>query len=595
MQSQVGKLKMINSLISSLLDENGLSATVLFTDSPQIKNEDKSNIEKLLGKRESLFKELDNFDFDNFVDDLNIANYYFSCNHLDNAIKFYDAALVKNPQSYLALSNKGLCLFRLSRFDDALACYNEALGIYKNLPEVIFMKGRVMLKKKEYDKAINEFYKITKLEPTNTKAKFYLAKSILKSGNKDGAIKILETIIASENHHDSLLLLGKIYFEIGKFSAAWSYLDALLKYSPNFIEGHILMGNTLSHLENPNDAIIHFTKVLEMSPNHLEAHINLGKIHMGLNNPNQALSYFDKVLEISPNHKTVLGYKIDLLQKTEKLDDALNCCQMLLESSNDIEPLLKKGILLYNFDKDNDALNVFNEILSTNESNQTALLFKGKIFMKRGELHEATLAFRSITKIDPFNQSALEDLAEVSFKLGDYEKSLEYYNKLLEQSNMEKWVERKAGLLSILGRYDESALIHTSLVREDNARVRSLEELGRIHYILNNHEKAIEFFDKVLCREPMNSKVILNKSMAYFSSSRYEKAIFCLEQILSDDPFYFHAQYQKARIQKILGNVKQSLDILSRITKSNPDFKIDISQDLVFDDLKDIEIFEKKE
>jgi tetratricopeptide (TPR) repeat protein len=160
---------------------------------------------------------------------------------------------------------------------------------------------------------------------------------------------------------------------------------------------------------------------------------------------------------------------------------------------------------------------------------------------------------------------------------------------------MEKWVERKAGLLSILGRYDESALIHTSLVKGDDARVRSLEELGRIHYILNNHEKAIEFFDKVLCREPMNSKVILNKSMAYFSSSRYEKAIFCLEQILSNDPFYFHAQYQKARIQKILGNVKQSLDILSRITKSNSDFKIVISQDLVFDDLKDIEIFEKKE
>ena len=595
MQPQVGKLKMINSLISGLLDENGLSATVLFTDSPKIKNEDKSSIEKLLEKRELLSKELDNFDFDNFIDDLNVANYYFSCNHLADAIKFYDAALVKNPQSYLALSNKGLCLFRLSRFDDALACYDNALRIYKNLPEVIFMKGRIMLKKKEYNKAISEFYKVIELEPTNTTAKFYLGKVLLKSGNKEGAIKILETIVASENHLDSLFLLAKIYFDLGKFSATWSYLDMLLKNSPNFIEGHILMGTTLSHLENPNDAIIHFTNVLEMSPNHLESHINLGKIHMGLNNPNQALSHFDKVLEISPNHKIALSYKIDLLQKTEKLDDALNCCQTLLDSSNDVDSLLKKGILLYNFEKDNDALNVFNDILSKNESNQTALLFKGKIFAKRGEQHEAILAFRSVLKTDPFNRSALEDLAEISFKLGDYEKSLECYNALLEQSNVEKWAQRKAGLLSVLGRYDESALIHMSLVKEDATRVRSLEELGRIHYILNNHEKAIEFFDRVLRSEPMNSKVVLNKAMAYFSSNKYEKAIFCLEQILSDDSFYFHAQYQKARIQKILGNVKQSLDILSRITKSNPDFKTVISQDLVFDDLNDIEIFEKKE
>ena len=73
------KLKMINGLIGSILDDNHISLTSLFPKLPEIDIDTRSKIEKLLDSRERIKTDIDDEDFDDFTDDLNLANYFLAC------------------------------------------------------------------------------------------------------------------------------------------------------------------------------------------------------------------------------------------------------------------------------------------------------------------------------------------------------------------------------------------------------------------------------------------------------------------------------------------------------------------------------------
>jgi hypothetical protein len=109
------KLKMINGLIGSILDDNHISLTSLFPKLPEVDIDTRSKIEKLLDSRARIKVDIDDEDFDDFTDDLNLANYFLACREFSESLKYYESALVKNSQSYAALCNKGLCLFKLSK------------------------------------------------------------------------------------------------------------------------------------------------------------------------------------------------------------------------------------------------------------------------------------------------------------------------------------------------------------------------------------------------------------------------------------------------------------------------------------------------
>ncbi len=593
--SALVKFKMVNGLISSILEENRVSFRSLFPKLPQIDTEVRSKIEKLLESRERIKCEIDgDSDFEDFTDDLNLANYFLACRKFSDSLRYYESALAKNPQSYSALCNKGLCLFKLSKLDDAITCYDEALSTYKNIPEAFFMKGKIMYAKQEFTEAVKQFQCVLDLESENIDAKFYLAKSLVKMGNIQNGIEMLEEIIENNDHIDSLLLLGQTFSNQKEYQKSIIYLNKLEEISPNHIEAHLLLGKAHALGGNYNEAIIHFEKILNKTPNNIEARLLLGKTNMDINNPNEAMSNFEKILEISPNHKDALNYKIELLEKSGRLDDAIECCDQLVESTSEPrDQLLKKGILLFNNNKYSNALSIFNEILGKTKTNNVALIYKAKIFEQKQEFQEALLCIENILKSDSENMEALEKAAEISLKVGNYEKGLSYTNQLLTKSSSDVILERKSHLLSILGRHEEAGQICMELIKNNKTNGQALYELGKIHLILNNFEKAVDFFDMAINISPINSKMILKKSMAYFSQQKYEDAILCLEQIPETDSLYNYAQFEKSKIQMLQGNTKQSLEILSKVIRTNDCFKLIASNEIIFESISNM--FEFKE
>lgn len=96
--SALVKFKMVNGLIGSILEENRVSFRTLFPKLPQIDTEVRSKIEKLLESRERIKCDIDgDNDFEDFTDDLNLANYFLACRKFSDSLRYYESALAKNP------------------------------------------------------------------------------------------------------------------------------------------------------------------------------------------------------------------------------------------------------------------------------------------------------------------------------------------------------------------------------------------------------------------------------------------------------------------------------------------------------------------
>ena len=592
--SAISKFKMVNGLIDGILEEKNISTNTLFPKICPIDAETRQKTEKLLESRERIREEIRDMGIEDFTDDLNIANYFLSCKRFSKAIRYYDSALAKNAQSYSALCNKGFALYSISKLDEATLCYDEALKIYKNIPEAFFIKGKILFAKQKFSEAITQFHNTLELEPENIDAKYHIGKSLMRLGNISDAIEILESIVANKDHIESLMLLGKIFVTEKKFQRAISYIDRLLEISPNNIEARFTIAKSYENIKNINEAIKHFEKILSINPNHVEANLSLGKIYRNIENTNNALYYFDKILDISPNHAEASKFKIELLEKNGNIDEAINFCNNLIETSpNPSEYILKKGILLFNNSKTEEALIIFNEILEKVKTSNIALFYKAKIFSQKQQQQEALLCLEIILKAEPQNLNALKEALNVSINIGKYEIALEYANQLLREFKSESILEKKALLLSVLGKHEESGQTLIEIIKKNDHNYKAMYELGKTHLILNNFEKAVDFFDASLKKKPFNANALLKKSLALFSLQRYDSAVLCLEQISESDEAYNYAQYQKSKIQMIQGNIEQSLETLYRVTKNNEMFRFIALNDPVFENILDIQIFEK--
>ena len=68
----------------------------------------------------------------------------FNLGKYEEAIAYYDKALTVDPNYATALSNKGSALNELGRHEEAIACYDKALAIDPNYEDAINNKRKVL-------------------------------------------------------------------------------------------------------------------------------------------------------------------------------------------------------------------------------------------------------------------------------------------------------------------------------------------------------------------------------------------------------------------------------------------------------------------
>lgn len=217
------------------------------------------------------------------------------------------AATLQNPDT--SRSNKayawlrrGYALRALGKPEQAIAEFDQALGLYPNYTEAHLGRGLALTDANRLNDAEQALTTSLKTNPD-------LAEAFNNRGIVRGRLSKLEQAI--EDYTQAIRLKsgfsnafnnrGTVYYEQNLFQRALVDFDEAIRIAPN--RGDILYNRAVTYaaLGKNRRAIREFNTILEISPNYARAYFNRGEIHERLGDFTATTKDWKKALELEPD------------------------------------------------------------------------------------------------------------------------------------------------------------------------------------------------------------------------------------------------------------------------------------------------------
>ncbi len=284
-------------------------------------------------------------------------------------------------------------LYSEGRYDETVEVLREGLDLFPYAVDLKIGMGYARLAREEYAWARPCFEQALELEPRNEDALAGLGETLLKFGERNGALECFETILALgfNEDHDLMLQLGRALFREGLFDQARHYFSLVVQAHPDSSDASACFGYALHRLRDDVAAVAWLQRALELDNSHAEARIYLGNVLYDRGEYDAALLQYDRTDAGDHTEDLAVWRIIELKKSMYRLDsddpELRPWIQCLHELARELEPedriigeveaLLPDGSL-----RDPRQLDLFGTMLSD---------VQGMRRRPAGEIHRVTL------------------------------------------------------------------------------------------------------------------------------------------------------------------------------------------------------------
>ena len=182
-------------------------------------------------------------------------------------------------------------------------------------------------------------------------------------------------------------------------------------------------------------------------------------------------------------------------------------------------------------------------------------------FKKKGKFIEASKIYKSVLDKYPNNQSAQNGLKEITSNIIFNNKSYLPEQKLKELASL--YNNKK---------FDLAFKIGTDLLEKFNCGVMVYFILGLTASSLKRHEDSIQFFKKVIEKNPSHQDALFNLGVVYQNNSNFDRATFYYQKVKDINNKNFFATYNIAICFNYLNKQNQSYNAYKECIQLNPNY-----------------------
>jgi Flp pilus assembly protein TadD len=254
--------------------------------------------------------------------------------HLQNgqfkeAEQAFHLALDIAPDHPEALHHLGLLLYRLNRFDDAMATISRAIEQAPASPLYWFNLGVASQKAARQDEAIRAYRQAVTLNPRHLEAWSNLGNVLKDRGTLPESIEAYQKALAlNPSHADTHNNLGVALKEQGHVQRAVASYRQAIQLKPTHVEALNNLGLALMETGSLNEAIASFTQALAIMPGYLKALYNLGIAWSWTGEDEQAVGCLQKAASVKHDHARPVN---DLFVYRSRIKHDLEQIQYLLD------------------------------------------------------------------------------------------------------------------------------------------------------------------------------------------------------------------------------------------------------------------------
>ncbi|WP_439151663.1 tetratricopeptide repeat protein [Winogradskyella sp.] len=573
---------------------------------------------------------------------LDVADYYFENSKYAYSRKWYekvDELSIARSERDRYNFNYGYSLYSTGSERQATKYLNRVVDSKEYGSQAKYYIGYMAYEGDDYDTANEYFDQVSDNEKYKEKLSYYQADLNFKLGKFEKAIKLAkEQLPNSRGVEESELnkIIGESYFNLEKYTEAIPYLQAYKGKRGKWNNtDYYQLGYTYYKQNDFEKAISEFNKIIDGNNAVAQnAYYHLGESYINLDKKQEALNAFRNASEMDYDAKiqedawlnyakisyeignpyqsvpqVLAGYlkKYPETSYKEEIETLLIDSYITSKNNKEALELLKgktsyenkvayqkvaffRGIELYNETDYNEALALFNSSLKEPRDPiyvAKATFWKAETEYNLTNYNDALIGFKQFAGMPeasslPENENLNYNLAYTYFKLKDYNKATEYFQKFIN-TNSEDRLRRNDAYLRLADGYFVSSKYENAISAYDKAiqineietdyaafqkamshgylgksakkiselkffiegysksalRDDAMYELANTYVKINDTDKAMQMYDRLNSeyrRSAFTSKALLRQGLVYYNANDNELALNKFKKVANDFP-----------------------------------------------------------
>ena len=325
---------------------------------------------------------------------------------LQNAAKDVEAAVVysailkERPSDPDANHLLGLVRLNQGNLSEAIELIEKAIQVTPESGVFWGNLGVALRRAERIPHAIAAYQRALKIDPTSPDVLFNLGKSYRLEGRNEEAENCFTAAISSRtNSSGPYLSLMSLYVEQRKLLDAKAVGMKGISACPRNGELHLSLGAVYKRLQQFEPAIEQYRKAVALSPDSVDAMCRLASTLITRHQIDEGQQWLDRALKIAPNNIHVLN-SLGLLHNT--LGDTTN------------------------------AIKVFRQAVTTDNTYATVFANYGSALKKQGALSEALESIRRARELDSASTESMVLEGGIQMSLGDLEAADKCFRNAIE-------------------------------------------------------------------------------------------------------------------------------------------------------------------
>ncbi len=429
-------------------------------------------------------------------------------------------------------SEKGRCLNRLKRRDEALECLNKAIEIDCNYARAWAYKGNVFNSLERYDEALVFYDKAIVLDD-NDKLVWHWRGNVLKNLKRydEALVSYDQAITLDANDKSDWAMRGIVLDNLKCYDEALVSFDRAIKLDDNYQWAWANRGDVLKNLKRYDEALVSYDRAIELDDNYQWAWANRGNVLNNLKRYDEALVSYDRAIELDNNYKWAWANRGNVLKNLKCYEEALVSFDRAIElDANYQSAWAMRGHVLNNLERYEESLVSYDRAIELDDNYQSAWAMRGYVLYNLKRYQEAFVSLDRAIAVDANYKWAWLIRGIILNNLKRYDEALESYDRAIElDANYQSAWSLRGNLLNELKRYDEALESYDKAIALDAnyqsawlSRGWVLDNLGRYEEALISCDKAIEFGKE-------GAPVFFNRAIAILGLNRWDEGITALD------------------------------------------------------------------
>lgn len=475
-----------------------------------------------------------------------LAGLYVDNKPLDKVINIYETVVSWDPHARWAIDQL------IDIYESVLERNPTNINIRKRLVDHLLSVGKTdevtphylqlangNIERGMLDEAVKSLRRLLELDRGNIPARELLGEIYLKKDMQYEALETFQQIV-------------KLYRAAGNEEAALKFQQRMVQFFP---QAQDLVYQVAISLKDKNDlegALQEIDRVIAQKPNDDKALIIKAQILTDLKQFDPAIHTYAKILQLDPQRVDIRKHVIDLLLRTNRLDESSRQISVLPADDDEVLELRVRLILL-NMERRRLA-HAEQELEALPADNEKRLLFRKelvKLYLDAGNLEKAFEGLPQIPRSDRERNSLVTRLLEIPLAKGDLQQAGETIHRLPEDDPLRLSFQRRL-IASYLesGRLNEGSEEVARLPEEDESRSGFVSRLIGAFLAQGELEGAGREIYRLAEGDPLRNSYMGQLIEAYLSSGDIDRAAQEVGQLAEDDEI--RPRYHRRIIQAYL-------------------------------------------